>query len=463
MTRRTVSRAVWTAVALGVAVGGASSAAGQQPVNPVTVASAVPDADAGTLTISGEHFRASRPFVTLNLIPLNVQAATDARIVAVAPIGEMPPDEYLLTVSFGLGAGESASLAFRIGPAAPAAPAASAAASGTTVGPPSASDPAAKVGDRVITVGEVDAEWRRTDPGGYVGLTRDLYDSRRRVLDQMVADELIAREAAARKTTKEALLAEEIPKRVIPLPDQAALSLYQSLGDLTRGASLEQMRPALRAWLSTRTEPELARMNYVEELMKVSTRADVLLSAPRVTVEASPRDATLGPATAAVQIVAFGDFQSAEYARFAEAFPRVRENYGDRVRIVFKPLPVLGPDSATAAQAAACAQAQGRFWEYHDKLLGEPGPFGSTQLKHVAGAVGLDQAAFDACLDGGTYRDLARQALEEAKRYAVRSSPSFLVNGVLAPDAPPFLPPFEFFTRLIEEELLHQSRTASGR
>jgi hypothetical protein len=51
-----------------------------------------------------------------------------------------------------------------------------------------------------------------------------------------------------------------------------------------------------------------------------------------------------------------------------------------------------------------------------------------------------------------------RQALAEAQRYAISSSPSFLVNGRLAPTPPSFLPPFEFFTRIIEEELLHQSK-----
>ena len=73
-------------------------------------------------------------------------------------------------------------------------------------------EPAARVGDRVITVAEVDREWRRTDPASQIGLSRDVYEMRRRVLQTMVADELLAREAAARGLTVEALLAEEIPQ-----------------------------------------------------------------------------------------------------------------------------------------------------------------------------------------------------------------------------------------------------------
>jgi hypothetical protein len=43
--------------------------------------------------------------------------------------------------------------------------------------------------------------------------------------------------------------------------------------------------------------------------------------------------------------------------------------------------------------------------------------------------------------------------LEEAERYGIQSSPSFLINGRLAPPPPPFLSPFDFFKRLVEEEL----------
>ncbi len=277
----------------------------------------------------------------------------------------------------------------------------------------------------------------------------------------MVNDELLAREAAAHGLTTQALLDQEVPKRIVTMPESAVLSLYQSLGDRLRGASLEQMRPALRAWLTRKSEPEVAKMTYVEELKEVSTKADVLIEAPRVRVASGPQDPSLGVAGAPVQIVAFGDFESAEYARFALAFKEVRDKYGDRVRIVFKYLPVGSADSQTDAEAAACAQAQGRFWPYHDALLVEPGPWGVPRLKEVATKAGLDRTAFDACLDGETYRKVAVQALDEAARYGVTASPSFLVNGALAPPAPPFLPPFTFFSKLIDEELLHQSLAAS--
>jgi protein-disulfide isomerase len=422
----------------------------------VIVSSAAADEGSATLTIAGSGFGA-RPFVTLNLIPLAVRVALDTRIVASAPIGDMPPGLYFLTVSRGPAPGDTASLDVPLGGGPPALPDAARSAAAPLIAG-AADGVAAKVGDRPITIADVDREWQRTDPGSYIGVARRIHEMRRRVADKMVADELLAREAAARGLSLDALLKEEIPRRTVPLPDSAVLALYQQLGDDTRGASLDQMRPALRAWLTRYTEPDLAKMNYVEELMRVSTRADVLLPPPRVEVASSDADPALGPAAAAIQIVAFGDLRNGRYAAFAQVFGRVRETFGDRVRIVFKQLPTSDPESLAAAEAAACAHAQGKFWALHDRVVAQSGPLGPTRTAELAAAAGLERTVFEACHGSGRFRRAIHEALEEARRYDVAVSPSFLVNGRLAPVPPPFLPPFEFFTRLIEEELVGQKR-----
>jgi protein-disulfide isomerase len=446
-------------------------AVAQQPLPQVTITAAVPDASAGTLTITGENFGVV-PFVTLDLVPLTIESVTRNRLVAAVPINLMPSGIYLLTVSYGPSAEENGSIQVVLGdtsgtgaqdpernPASIGRQSSQSTGQPASASPfPSSSEPAAKVGDRVITIGEVDREWRRTDAANYLAASRDLYEKRRRALDVMITTELLAREAAARSVSVDALLKEEIPKRTITMPDSAALALYQSLGDRTRGASLDQMRPALRAWLQRITEPEVAKMNYVEELMKVSTRVDVFLEAPRLQVERAAQDAVLGPDSALVEIVAFGDFQSPAYARLAQAFGKVRDTFGDRVRFRFKNLPTLGPQSAAAGEAAECAKAQDKFWPYHDALVKQPGVADTAHLTQAAADAGLNNDAFAACMQRGEFRDMVRLAADEAARYGIKTSPSFLVNGRLVPDSPAFLPPFDYFKRVVEEELSKQAR-----
>ncbi len=264
----------------------ASGAAGAQtPRPPLVVQQVVPDRTTDTLTIDGAHFGAE-PFVTLDLVPLELRVALETRIMAAVPVDAMPPGRYLLTVSRGPDATDRASIEVTIGAA--AAPAAASSAPAPPLarpGPaPAAGDAAAIVGDRTITIGEVDREWQATDPGSYLALMRELYEHRRRIADAMSTSDLLAREAAARSMTTEALLAEEVPKRLIAMPDTALTALYESLGDRTRGAALEKMRPSLRAWLERKTEAELAKMAYIEELVKTSslTRSAIDLAPRRV-------------------------------------------------------------------------------------------------------------------------------------------------------------------------------------
>ncbi|MGE3958532.1 MAG: thioredoxin domain-containing protein [Vicinamibacterales bacterium] len=432
----------------------------------LTIQQAEPDVAAGTITVAGAGFGA-RPFVTLDLVPLNVQLAMDQRIIAVAPLGMMPPGAYLLTVSRGPQGGDTASIEVRLGPPPPSPPAGGTAAASpgtTSTSPtptlPTATDAAARVGDRTITLADVDREWQRTDPAGHLSVSRQLYEARRKALTEMVNTELLSREASARGLSVEALLKEELPKRTIALPDNAVTSLYQSLGDRTRGASIDQLRPALREWLARKVEPDLAKMTYLEELTKVATRVETLLDAPRVTVEHHADDPSLGAEGAAVEMVIFGDFQSPAYARYVATLPRVREMFGARLRVVYKHFPANDPASIAAAEAAACANLQGKFWPFHDTLLGAAGALDTARFKKVGADIGVDRTKFDACVDREETRDRIGQALEETGRYDLPGTPSILVNGRLAPEPPAFLPPFEFFKRLVEEELALQARAA---
>ena len=423
---------------------------------PLTIQSAVPDVTAGTVTVAGSGF-GQRPFVTLDLVPLNIQLAMDPRVIAVAPLGMMPPGTYLLTITRGPQPGDTASVQLQLGAVASSA---GAQAPGSPALLPAPGDAAARVGDRTFTLADVDREWQRTDSVGYLAASRQLFDARRRIVNDLVHAELLAREAASRQLTVDALLAEELPTRTVPLPDTAVTSLYQSLGDRARGASIEPLRPALREWLARKVEPELAKMSYLEELTKVSTRADIVLDAPSVTVEHPADDPAIGPATAPVEVVMFGDFQDAAYARYALTVPRVHDLFGARVRFVFKHFPANDPASIHAAEAAACANLQGKFWLFHDTLLGRAGALDASRFKSVASEVGLNRPAFDACLDGEQMRERLGQSLEETRRYDIPAAGSLLVNGRLAPEPPAFLPPFEFFKRLVEEELARQARAA---
>ncbi len=105
-----------------------------------------------------------------------------------------------------------------------------------------------------------------------------------------------------------------------------------------------------------------------------------------------------------------------------------------QVKVRVRPIAILGEGSELAAQAAECANEQGRFWDFHDTLYANQGGRGSDafsrdNLKRFAVALGLDTAAFDSCLDSGRYASKVRDDTSQAQRQGVTKTPTIYVNG----------------------------------
>ena len=104
--------------------------------------------------------------------------------------------------------------------------------------------------------------------------------------------------------------------------------------------------------------------------------------------------------------------------------------FPDRVRLVYRDFPLeFHAGARPAAEAARCAAAMGRFWEYHDLLFVAQPEFGREQLVGYAGRLGLDRTAFASCLDSGRFRDAVEADLNEGRARGVRGTPTFFING----------------------------------
>jgi len=146
---------------------------------------------------------------------------------------------------------------------------------------------------------------------------------------------------------------------------------------------------------------------------------------------------SLGSPHAPVVIEEFGDFQCPFCGQFVrETEPRIISTYVEsgKARLVWHTLAFIGPESALAGRAAWCAQQQGKFWEYFTLLYqhqhGEnTGTFSTARLEQWAGDLGLDRAAFDACLSSAQSLAGLHAAAGEAQRFGVNVTPTFVING----------------------------------
>lgn len=158
--------------------------------------------------------------------------------------------------------------------------------------------------------------------------------------------------------------------------------------------------------------------------------------ANRVADSVQPGNPTRGPATAPVTMIAYTDFQCPYCSRAAKTVEALLARYPDRVRLVFKNLPLkFHPEAVPAAKAALAAHRQGRFWDYHDRLFADSKQLGEAFYVQVAADLGLDMARFDADRHSAEIAEQVKADAEQAKKLKITATPTFILNGVMVQGA----------------------------
>jgi protein-disulfide isomerase len=314
----------------------------------------------------------------------------------------------------------------------------------------SAGQEAARIGDRTITVRELDDRWKQEDPAAKAQADQAIYDGRKAALDAIIADDLITQAAKAKGVTNEAFVQAEVAKRAKPVADTDIRNFYVQNSERMQGRSFEQMSGAIQQYLEQQRQTE-AKQALIAELRKAGPPIRVAMDAPRITVPVNPDDPSQGKADAPVTLVEFSDFQCPFCLRVMPTLKDLRTKYGDRVRLVWKdfPLTQIHPQAFVAAQAGNCAREQGKFWEYHDKLFANQSSLQPESLKKYAADTGLDAAKFNQCLDSSKYEARVQDALASGGRLGIGSTPTVYVNGRMINGAQPI----EVFQSVIDEEL----------
>src|ERR1044071_5585133 len=128
-------------------------------------------------------------------------------------------------------------------------------------------DVAARVGDRTITVGELDERWKTEEPGAKAQAEQAVYDGRKAALDAIIADMLVAQAAKAKNVTAEAFVQSEIARRTKPVSDTDVRNFYVQNSERMQGRSFEQMSGAIQQYLEDQQQ-NTAKQALIAELRK---------------------------------------------------------------------------------------------------------------------------------------------------------------------------------------------------
>jgi|SoiMethySBSTD1v2_1073268.scaffolds.fasta_scaffold03480_14 protein-disulfide isomerase len=285
---------------------------------------------------------------------------------------------------------------------------------------------AAKVGDKSITIAELDSK----AAANLMKVRQQEYEVRQQALDGMINDELLEREAKAKGVTKEKLIETEVAAKA-PQPSQAEVDAYYEANKARMGTQTkEQISPQISAMLKQQKMASV-QGDYLKGLRQ-KYGVKVMIEPPRVQVGVDDDPAKGGGSSAPVTIVEFSDFQCPYCSRAETVVDEVMKKYGDKVRLVYRDYPLsFHPNAENAAMASECAEEQGKYWEMHKAMFANQQKLGAPELIETAGGLGLDKDKFKTCLDSGKFRPEVQKDFQDGQKVGVTGTPTFFINGVM--------------------------------
>ena len=310
----------------------------------------------------------------------------------------------------------------------------------------------ATVGEHAITRAQLEEHVRAK----LIELENQRYEMLREGLDELIAEELLKQEASARKTTPADLEKQEVAAKVPEPTDEEIQKVYDANKAQLGSQTLEQIKPRIVEYLKQQGM-QRRRQAFVEEL-KQTHKTTVALRPPVIEVATAGRPERGGGAKAPVTIIEFSDYQCPFCGRAESTVDEVMKHYGNKVRLVYRDFPLpMHPQARPASEAASCANAQGKFWEYHATLFANQTALGEDQLKEYAKNVGLDAAKFDQCLKDKPFKAAIDKDVADGEKVGVNGTPAFFINGRMLSGALPF----DKFKEVIDEELTAKGASSS--
>lgn len=152
---------------------------------------------------------------------------------------------------------------------------------------------------------------------------------------------------------------------------------------------------------------------------------------------------TRGNPSAKITVVEFSDFQCPFCKESFGVLQEVFQKFPDKLYFQYRHFPLEGRDGShplaeDAAEASMCANAQGKFWEYHDLIFQNQDRLAIESFLQFARALALDETAFAVCFQTHQFGDLVAEDFEDARSLGVTATPTFFVNGVKIEGAMPF-------------------------
>ncbi len=269
------------------------------------------------------------------------------------------------------------------------------------------------------------SEFEQKRPAALFQARNTFYQSARKAAEEYVDSYLLEQQAAAEHVTVAELLERHVNNVIAKDPPEDALRVYYEGVDTTE--PYEAVRPQILSHIRQK-RLDKAKAEYLKTLHDQAKIA-IRMSPPRASI--SLKDTPLrGPQDAPVTIIEYADYECPYCQQIQPVLDKLETEYKGKVAFAYKDAPLpMHPHAQKAGEAARCAGAQGKYWEYHDLLFASKA-LEIPQLKEGAATLKLDTQAFDKCLTSGEQEKAVKAQLAEAQTFQLQGTPSFFINGI---------------------------------
>lgn len=313
---------------------------------------------------------------------------------------------------------------------------------GPSGGAQAPSDTAAVVNGVTITVADLDSSAKKQ----LQRVETEIYQIKKRVLDDLVEQKLIEDAAKKKGLSVEKFITEEVDEKAAAPTEDEIKAIYDSSKDKV-GKTFDEVKNQIADYLK-QNKKSRARAELIAKL-KEGADVKVKLEPPRVAVDIKGAP-SIGDKDAKVTLVEFSDYQCPFCKRVRPTIWRLTDEYKGKLLYVYRDFPLsFHKDAKKASEAAVCAGDQDKYFEYNRKLFDNQTAIGVDDLKKYARELGLNTKDFDKCLEGGKHTKDVDASVQAGAEAGVSGTPAYFINGIMLSGALPY----ESFKEVIDSEL----------
>ncbi len=148
-------------------------------------------------------------------------------------------------------------------------------------------------------------------------------------------------------------------------------------------------------------------------------------------IPVNAKDHILGPESAPITLVEYGDFQCPFCGSAYLLIKRILNEYGEQIRFVFRhfPLTEVHPLAENAAEVSEVAADHDRFWQMHDLIYENQKQLTVPFLMELGETLKLPASELELALIRKTFEERIREDFLSGVRSGVNGTPTFFING----------------------------------